>query len=44
MTGDPLTINLPLFLKVRDFMVLGGKTHNQPFHRVFWGGRDFFGV
>ena len=37
-----LTINVPLFKKLRDIIFFAGQSRFEPFQGKFWGGQDFF--
>ncbi len=37
-----LTINVPLFKKLRDIIIFAGQSLYEPFQGTFWGGQDFF--
>jgi hypothetical protein len=37
-----ITINVPLFKKLRDLIFFAGQSLYEPFQGTFWGGQDFF--
>jgi hypothetical protein len=42
VSSPKVTINVPLIWKVREIILLAGKTHNGTVQGIFRGGRDFF--